>query len=126
VLDLAAFVRGVPDRVSSLCSPKGCFALPKQGVVGTTSIDHWIPGYFAINSDSDVVTAFPLPPPRKSPVNQTTTMWTMSILLAAILFISIKVARYSAYTRVRKAHGCEEPRKYPHKDLFLGLDYWRD
>ncbi|KUJ09387.1 N-alkane-inducible cytochrome P450 [Mollisia scopiformis] len=36
-------------------------------------------------------------------------MWTVSLFVSTIL----------------KQHGCEEPRKYPHKDPLLGLDYWR-
>lgn len=53
-------------------------------------------------------------------------MWTFIFLLGAALFASIKVVRHIAYIIARNAKGCAEPRKYPHKDPFLGLDYWKD
>lgn len=53
-------------------------------------------------------------------------MWTVTFLLAAALFASIKLIRHIAYINARKAKGCAEPPKYPHKDPFLGLDYWRN
>lgn len=52
-------------------------------------------------------------------------MWTIGLLIAAALVVGIRIARHVTYVRARKAHGCEEPSKYPHKDPFLGLDYWR-
>ena len=55
---------------------------------------------------------------------QSENMWIFSLLLAVGLIIGVKLTRYFAYVRAKKAHGCEEPPRYPHKEPFLGLDYW--
>ena len=53
-------------------------------------------------------------------------MWSASFLFAILLFAISKVVRHILYIRAKRAHHCEEPHKYPHRDPFLGLDYWRD
>ncbi|KAF2661086.1 cytochrome P450 monooxygenase [Lophiostoma macrostomum CBS 122681] len=50
---------------------------------------------------------------------------TLRLLSAVVLlYICVRGARYCLYVRSRKRRGCEEPPKYPHRDPFLGLDYW--
>ena len=53
-------------------------------------------------------------------------MWSASLLLFVTLFAIFKAIRHVLYIRAKRANHCEEPPKYPHKDPFLGLDYWRD
>jgi hypothetical protein len=43
---------------------------------------------------------------------------------AALLYVCVRLTKYTQYVLARSRHGCKDPIKYPHKDPILGLDYW--
>ena len=51
-------------------------------------------------------------------------VWTASLVLCVYIFQKWRV--YSTFRAAAIQHGCQRPRKYPHRDPILGYDLYRE